>query len=124
MGAIGLLSADTPATAVKMLVIGSRDVWPNHDTSDDGFNFVDYRSFSAEMLEQFKPDMVMSLLFGTGFDAMDIAAKLFEFGFAGPYRALCANLPNPALVKREISQVAPLLDFDLVSLPAVARMIH
>lgn len=112
-------AAETVEQAV-MLVIGSADNWakgPDEGASD--YHFVDYRALGAEVLETLRPSVVLSALFGAGYDAMDVATRLRQMGFGGRYRAISDPLPNPDIVRAEIAQVAPGLDFDLLSLPRV-----
>jgi len=39
---------------------------------------------------------------------------LYRSGYQGQYRALASALPAPNLIKREVAQVAPDLDFDII----------
>ena len=47
---------------------------------------------------------------------MDLAERLAAAGFRGKYRAVAPTVPDPDLVRREITDRFPALDFDLVIL--------
>lgn len=79
-----------------------------------GYRFACFAELDADLLRAARPDMVVSALIGDGFDAMDVARRLMQLGYAGPYRALSPPLPRPDLVRAEIRAAAPALDFDLV----------
>ena len=75
-------------------------------------------------MARIEPDTVVSSLFGRGFDAIDIAKQLYRLGFTGRYRALTGNLPNPDMIRREVAQVAPGLDFDVLNFLAPKITLH
>ena len=79
-----------------------------------GYRFAEFEDLEAGLLLDAMPDMVVSPLIGQDFDAMDVARRLAQLGYRGPYRALTAPLPRPGLVKAEVMADAPGLDFDLV----------
>ena len=61
------------------------------------------------------PEIVLSPLFGEGFDALDLALRLQELDYDGRYRAVAERLPDPGLIRREIRSAAPRVDFDLTT---------
>jgi hypothetical protein len=79
-----------------------------------GYRFACLAELDAPLLQATRPDMVVSALIGDRFDAVDVARRLVELGYEGPYRALSTPLPKPALVRSEVRSAAPGLDFDLV----------
>ena len=79
-----------------------------------GYRFACFAELDAALLEEIRPDMIVSALIGDLFDAVDVAARLLDLQYKGPYRALSPPLPRPALVKAEVRSAAPDLDFDLV----------
>ncbi|HVG49591.1 MAG TPA: hypothetical protein VM899_15820 [Rubellimicrobium sp.] len=81
-----------------------------------GYRLACLAELDAALLDATQPDMVISALIGNGFDAIDVARRLAELGYHGPYRALSHPLPRPGLVRAEIRAAAPDLDFDLVVL--------
>jgi hypothetical protein len=79
-----------------------------------GYRFACFAELDAALLQTTRPGMVISPLIGDRFDAVDVARRLVELGYDGPYRALSPPLPRPALVRSEVRSAAPGLDFDLV----------
>lgn len=79
-----------------------------------GYRLACFAELDAALLRAIAPDMVISMLIGEGFDAMDLAQRLVELGYAGSYRAFCPPLPRPDLVRAEVRATAPGLDFDLL----------
>ena len=80
----------------------------------DGFVFVDIDSLPDCLAASPRPSAILSVLIGNGFDAVDIAGELHRAGYKGQYRALAGNIPAPHLIKREVAQVAPGLDFEII----------
>ncbi|TNC71949.1 hypothetical protein [Rubellimicrobium roseum] len=106
----------TGAPAEMILVIGNLDAWERHGRRApdlDGFRFARFDEIDAGLLAEVAPGMVLSWLVDDGHDAVDIARRLAELGFAGRYRALAPDLPNVAAIVEEVREVAPDLDFDL-----------
>jgi hypothetical protein len=79
-----------------------------------GYRLACLGELDAGLLGAVQPDMVISALIGDGFDAIDVARRLVQLGYRGPYRALSHPLPRPGLVRAEVRAAAPDLDFDLV----------
>jgi len=79
-----------------------------------GYRFACFGELDMHLLHAARPDMVVSALIGEGFDAIDVARRLAQLGYRGPYRALSHPLPRPGLVRSEVRAAAPELDFDLV----------
>ena len=105
----------TPGKSV-ILTIG---VTPGYDlgTVDSGGAQVLARPFNAlnaELLDELCPIMVLTPLFGRGFDAELVAQILAELNYAGHLRVLCPPLPDPSMIAREIRAKAPGLTVDLV----------
>lgn len=84
------------------------------DSQTDGFVFVDIESLPDCLAASPRPSAILSVLIGKGFDAVDIAIELYRSGYDGQYRALASNIPATHLIKREVAQVAPGLDFDII----------
>lgn len=87
----------------------------------DRTHYADLADLSARLLDRLRPDIVISPLFGPGFDAIDVALALERLGFSGQFRAVTPDLPQPSLVRREIASLAPGLDFDILVLDASTR---
>ncbi|HCQ63914.1 MAG TPA: hypothetical protein DIU07_01485 [Rhodobacteraceae bacterium] len=75
-----------------------------------------FAQVTAEALDRIRPDVVVSSLVGPGFDCLDLSERLAAAGFRGKYRAIAPTVPDPDLVRREITDRFPALDFDLVVL--------
>ena len=83
----------------------------------EGFQFVDIDDLSEEIVNENEPNIILSPLVGEDFDAVDVAIKLIELRFSGRYRAIADDLPDADLIRREVQQFAPELDFDLLLMP-------
>jgi hypothetical protein len=79
-----------------------------------GYRFACFTDLDVRLLALTQPDMVISALIGEGFDAIDVARRLRDLDYRGPYRALSHPLPRPGLITAEVRAAAPDLDFDLV----------
>ncbi len=104
---------------VSILAVGDPDEWLRGGRSlprEDDIAFVGFQDVTAELLAELEPSVVLSPLLANGFDCIDLAENLVAAGFTGRYRAVTQTLPNPHLVVREIRQLCPGLDFDLLDL--------
>lgn len=79
-------------------------------------HFCEYDELGQQVLDDIRPAVVVSLLLGPEFDAVDVARRLHELGYNGSYRALTSGLPNGDIVKREVAAEAPGLDFQLLNI--------
>jgi len=108
---------DTPQEPV--LVIGEVVRWRAEGRKLPGsgeFHCIEIHEISTELLELTQPQLVLSPLVCGTFDCLDVAIILHEAGFKGRYRAMSEDLPNPWLIRSEIQETCPGLDFDIVSL--------
>ena len=105
-------------TAVRFLAVG--DMAPPQPVTGDpapaDITCLPFAEVTREALDRIRPDVVFSSLVGPGFDCMDLAERLAAAGFRGKYRAVAPTVPDPELVRREITDRFPALDFDLVIL--------
>jgi hypothetical protein len=104
--------------ATRVLAVGDGDA-PDVGPEGAAFGDVHYLAFAdvtAETLRALDPDLVLSPLVGSGFDCLDLAERLNAARFKGRYRAVVELVPNPALVRGEIAERFPALDFDLLVL--------
>lgn len=102
----------------RLLAVGELfppDLGAGDPTSTD-ITYLAYAEVTGAALDRIRPDVVLSPLVSPEFDCWDLAERLAEAGFRGTYRAVAATVPNPALVRREIADRFPGLDFDLVLL--------
>ncbi len=99
-----------------IIAIGDVDQWRQNFGGKQGhkdLHFSDLASICAETLHMIKPDLVVSPVVTPSFDCIDVGALLASSGFRGSYRALSANLPNPSIIRREVRNYFPRLDFDI-----------
>lgn len=104
--------------------VGRKNVIEGLDDTDpkiDGFVFVDFESLADCLAARPRPTAILSVLIGNGFDAVDIAGELYRSGYQGQYRALASAIPAPNLIMREVAQVAPGLDFDIIEVADLFR---
>ena len=71
---------------------------------------------TPDLLSRLVPRLILSPLLARNFDCVDLAQLLWSLGYDGRYRAIDAGLPDPALIVREVRQLVPTLDFDIVPL--------
>ncbi len=105
----------------RVLVVGNLDRWASEGRLLDrlnGFEFVNIASLTAQTLNETAPDIILSPLFGDNFDAIDVATQLSELGFTGRYRVIAENVPNAGIIRNEVRNQAPDLDFDLLLMSA------
>lgn len=86
----------------------------------EGFQFLDFHELNEMVISMKAPDIILSPLVADEFDAVDIAAKLISYRFEGRYRAIADDVPDASLIRREVRQFAPDLDFDLLLMPRMA----
>ncbi len=117
---------DGDGMVLETLVIGHRDDWKAHDAEINASNcyFVDFSNLTRELFDKLRPSVVISNLFETGYDALDIAAELKRMGYEGRYVVVTNALPNPDMVRREVAQIAPALMFDVLCSEAPDPTIH
>lgn len=104
---------------VSVLAVGDPEEWVRSGCalpSDGDIAFVAFQDIDQELLEKLTPPVIMSPLLSTGFDCIDLAEVLSGVGYEGRYRVVTKRLPKPNVVIREISQLCPKLDFDLLLL--------
>ena len=73
-----------------------------------------YAKLTLAALKDCLPDTIVLPLFGTNFDALDVLARLAQFGFSGPVVVTGPALPNPGAIARELSAAAPGMAVSLV----------
>lgn len=82
--------------------------------------YIEIQALTKRIIADLNPDIVLSPLVGIGFDVLDVAERLAEIAYTGPYRAITGAIPNPELICKEVRAAVPHLDFDLVVLPQMA----
>lgn len=110
----------------NVLAVGDVEEWRRRGNTlpmGSQLAFVEICDISAELIESLRPEMVVSPLLARGFDCIDLAQALHASGFRGRYRAMARNLPDPEMIRREIRNLCPGLDFDILELPR-KRQLH
>lgn len=71
-------------------------------------------SIDAAFLTEQQPDVILAPLMTPDHDIFDLARILLDAGYTGALRAYCEPLPRPELVRRELAQIWPDGDFDIL----------
>lgn len=77
-----------------------------------------FDAIDATFLAAQDPDVVLSPLMTPDHDVLDLARVLAEAGYRGALRAYCAPLPVPEVIRREVAQIWPEGDFDILEVRA------
>ena len=107
-----------PDLHARTLVIGDLSTWLQGMRSLPGGSriaVIQFRELDAGVLAAIRPRIVLSPLLSRGFDCLDLAERLNALGFDGQYRALADSLPDAGIVRHEVAQQFPGLDFDIVT---------
>ena len=105
--------------SVSTLIIGDLRRWKSEgrDTASYGnFTFLSLAELTGHVLSDVTPKIILSPLIADDFDALDVAVTLASLGYSGCYRALTSLSEDAVVIRQEISAVAPLLDFDILSI--------
>ncbi len=70
---------------------------------------VSYARIDIKTLGDLLPELVILPLFGDGFDAIEALQRLERLGYRGLVIVRGPNLPNRAIVERELAAIVPLL---------------
>ncbi len=122
-GGFSSLQELIPNHAKSTLVVGDMARWKAQGRNLpnlEGLRFIDLSALDQNVLAKQKPDIILSPLISEDFDAVDVAGVLASLNYDGPYRAVTDIIPDPELVRKEVRNYAPHLDFDLVVLPMMA----
>ena len=104
------------AQSVSVLVVGDPGRWQKQGNPlpHGGMAFISFEEVTEAMLDRYNPTLVISPILAPSFDCIELSLLLHNIGFTGKYRAMAQDLPKPELVVREVSQMCPRLDFDIV----------
>lgn len=103
---------------VCLLAVGSPEEWERRGhayPSSGKVAFVSFHDVNSSLLEQLRPETIVSPVLAKGFDCIDLAQLLHSLNFSGAYRATAEDLPNPRMIETEIAQLCPRLDFEVVT---------
>ena len=87
----------------------STDTYRISHVTCDAFCKMTRADFEEQSIE-----LVLSALFCAQTDCIEIGQRLHSLGFQGTYLIRADTLPNPAIIKRELRQLYPGLDFRIV----------
>lgn len=107
-------------TSDRVLIVGDIARWSAAGRATIGcpdFEFCDLARLQCDLLQNFRPDIVLSSLIGDDFDVIEVALIPGRLEYKGLYRAISPHIPQPAIIRAEVAKVAPYLDFDLLVLP-------
>ena len=102
---------------VTVLAVGNLDEWRRRGRgipSDGRIAFVAFGDLDGDLLTQLSPGIVLSPVLAHEFDCIDLSQLLHSMEFQGPYRAISQDIPKPDMVVREIRQLCPGLEFDIL----------
>ena len=109
--------------AASIVAIGDVDLWRTSCGSIpryDNLHFCTLEALDRPIIELCRPELVVSPVVTSRFDCIDVANTLSRVGYAGAYRALARNLPNPGMICREVRGYFPTLDFDICEIHVAA----
>jgi len=114
-----MATGSTEGQAAVLLAVGEAGEWTKQRTLPfpDGYGVI-YTSFEEVPRHVGKPGgplLVISPILALGFDCIDLAQLLCRLNFPGAYRAVAEALPNPGMIRREIRDLCPKLDFDIIT---------
>ena len=105
------------AKAGKIVAVGSIEAWTGqgHQLPEgDDLSFIAFHEIDEATLAVLQPRVIYSPVLAREFDCIDMALRLQEHGFTGIYRAIGDGLPRPDLIEREVRQLCPRLQFEIV----------
>ena len=101
-----------------VLAVGEVRHWHGNSEKlprDSHIAFIEYKDIGPELIGLMAPDIVLSPLFCSSFDCVDLAKLLVGVGFTGRYSIMTPNLPQPEVILREIRAYYPALEVELFS---------
>ncbi len=107
---------ETTIPSVRAVVVGDPREWhrKGRDLPRDTLVFIGIEDVTPEMLDELQPDIIYSPLLAKTFDCIDLAMQLHKIGYEGAYRAKASDVPVPAMIEREVQQLCPQLDFEII----------
>jgi hypothetical protein len=117
--AVRVSPADQAVGSTNILAVGDTLAWSRGGRqipSDGTVHFAQFHEVTDILLAELSPRLVLSPLLTRNFDCVDLAQRLAQLGYRGPYRAIDIGLPNPKMIVREIRALVPTLDFEVLRL--------
>ena len=100
--------------AKTMMIIGKLEHWKSAVAMlpvATGLVFVDYSNVKQSIWSDPSMDLVLSALFSSDFDALDVAQQLTDAGFKGKYRAVAKKPAKPSSRKSRSKPDCPTAGF-------------
>ncbi len=117
-------ASEKQAIADVTLVVGNIARWTAEGRppfKTDVFEFTEFEHLTQELLDFINPDIILSPLMADDFDVVEMADRLHALGYRGCYRAITSNIPNADMIRAEVRNHAPEVDFDLLMMSPVAN---
>ncbi|ARU00823.1 hypothetical protein [Yoonia vestfoldensis] len=105
---------------IDILVVGDLDQWQASGRLRGipaGCAYLGIAQLTPFTLRRYAPALVLSPLVCDGFDAVDVAQRLQAARYQGLYRVIADDLPDAQIIRNDIRNAAPDLNFDLLVLP-------
>ncbi|WP_322888972.1 MULTISPECIES: hypothetical protein [unclassified Yoonia] len=105
---------------IKLLVVGDVSRWQLRGLLREvpnGAEFVEIAQLDPLKIRQYDSALIVTPLISNGFDACDVAERLACARFKGMFRVVTSYLPDAEIIRDDILDMAPGLDFDLLVLP-------
>lgn len=111
-----LQSTNTPPADVTLMIADVKQfrLLNRHFPQRTGVFCLGFKALSNDFFTSLQPNMVVSPAISTQFDCIDVARLLDQASYTGSFRVVCGDLPNPEMIRREVSRHFPLLDFDII----------
>ncbi|HGG05321.1 MAG TPA: hypothetical protein ENK28_07670 [Aliiroseovarius sp.] len=112
---------DKPGLSEPILVIGDVAGWTMSGRdlpTGKNIHFATFQQIESGLFDALKPSAVLSPLLCAQFDCLEVAVQLRNLGFTGRYRAVSRDLPNPWVIRSEVLETCPGMDFDILDVGA------
>ena len=79
-----------------------------------------WRELTPALVREVSPDLVIAPAIAPSFDCVEIAERLSACGYGGAFLVVTHNIPDPSVIRRELSGRAGLLRTDVISVDEIA----
>ena len=110
-------SGSDQKSPTRVVAVGDLQEWErkgNPLPEGSGITFLSFHDVSEATIADMAPELVYSPVLAKDFDCIELANLLHNIGFSGTYRAIGEGIPKPGLIEREVKQMCPRLDFEIV----------
>lgn len=97
-----------------------------HFPGRSGVFFIEYSDLSADILRALQPTAVVAPAISAHFDCLDLAEFLSLSEYKGAFRIFAQDIPKPDIIRREVRQYYPALNFEVLKTeaPASKELLH